>query len=115
MVEGLTLEKFYEVTSIPRNREIMRIFKDLDFVEQLGSGVPKIVEKYGRGVFTVSENVLQTILSHGKKTVSGDSEHPVEPTKEGQEKGKKRARKHPEEFGRNCGENCGENPVHNLP
>jgi len=28
----------------------MRIFKDLEFVEQLGSGISKIVDKYGRSV-----------------------------------------------------------------
>ena len=63
LVEGLTLEKFYEGTSMPRNREIMRIFKDLEFVEQLGSGIPKIVDKYGRNVISVSENVVQATLA----------------------------------------------------
>jgi predicted HTH transcriptional regulator len=93
LVDGLSLEKFYEGTSIPRNREIMRIFKDLDFVEQLGSGVPQIIEKYGRGVFSVSENVVQTILRLGKNAVGGDGESPGEPKTNGHEKGKKRARK----------------------
>ena len=62
LVDGLTLEKFYEGTSMPRNREIMRIFKDLEFVEQLGSGIPKIVDKYGRSVISVSESVVQATL-----------------------------------------------------
>jgi predicted HTH transcriptional regulator len=56
------MEKFYEGTSMPRNREIMRIFKDLDLVEQLGSSIPKIVEKYRHEVFSVSENIAQTVL-----------------------------------------------------
>jgi predicted HTH transcriptional regulator len=63
LVDGLTLEKFYEGTSMPRNREIMRIFKDLEFVEQLGSGIPKIVDKYGRDVISVSESVVQATLA----------------------------------------------------
>ena len=62
LVEGLSTENFFEGTSMPRNREIMRVFKDLEFVEQLGSGIPKIVSKYGRGVISVSENVVQTSL-----------------------------------------------------
>jgi predicted HTH transcriptional regulator len=66
LVEGLTLKQFYDGTSMPRNREIMRVFKDLEFVEQLGSGIPKIVEKYGRDVFALSENVLQTTLLFDK-------------------------------------------------
>jgi predicted HTH transcriptional regulator len=48
---------------MPRNREIMRIFKDLEFVEQLGSGIPKIVDKYGRNVISVSESVVQATLA----------------------------------------------------
>jgi Predicted transcriptional regulator containing an HTH domain and an uncharacterized domain shared with the mammalian protein Schlafen len=62
LVEGLSLENFYEGTSMPRNREIMRVLKDLEFVEQLGSGIPKIVSKYGRGVISMNENVVQTSL-----------------------------------------------------
>lgn len=36
--EGLSKDEFFEGFSIPRNKELMRIFKDLDLVEQLGSG-----------------------------------------------------------------------------
>jgi ATP-dependent DNA helicase RecG len=38
--EALSQEEFFEGVSIPRNKELMRIFKDLDLVEHLGSGVP---------------------------------------------------------------------------
>ncbi|PKP18631.1 MAG: hypothetical protein CVU05_13160 [Bacteroidetes bacterium HGW-Bacteroidetes-21] len=31
---------------LPRNREIMRVFKDLDLVEQLGSGMMRILRFY---------------------------------------------------------------------
>jgi len=62
LVDGLTLEKFYGGTSMPRNREIMRVLKDLEFVEQLGSGIPKIVNKYGKNVISVSEKVIEATL-----------------------------------------------------
>ena len=42
LVDGLTLENIYDGVSKPRNREIMRILKHLEYVEQLGSGIPKI-------------------------------------------------------------------------
>ena len=64
---------------MPRNREIMRVFKDLEFVEQLGSGIPKIVHKYGRGVISVSENVVQTTLKFDKK-ISGTTPKPSSKT-----------------------------------
>ncbi len=44
--EGLSQEEFFLGFSVPRNKELMRIFKDLGMVEQLGSGVPRILESY---------------------------------------------------------------------
>ena len=49
--DGLTQDEFFDGISLPRNKELMRIFKDLDMVEQLGSGVPRILESYGREFF----------------------------------------------------------------
>ena len=34
----------------------MRVFKDLDLVEQLGSGIPRILESYDKDCFKFSEN-----------------------------------------------------------
>jgi predicted HTH transcriptional regulator len=87
LVDGLTLEKFYEGTSMPRNREIMRIFKDLEFVEQLGSGIPKIVDKYGRNVISVSESVVQATLAFDCDMGEGTpSKHPVKHPQESPQK-----------------------------
>ncbi|WP_354509804.1 ATP-binding protein [Moheibacter stercoris] len=36
-------QEFFEGYSIIRNKELMRIFKDLDLVEQLGSGIPRVL------------------------------------------------------------------------
>ena len=57
--DALTQEEFFDGVSIPRNKELMRIFKDLDMVEQLGSGVPRILESYGRESFKFSPNFLR--------------------------------------------------------
>ena len=37
----------------------MRIYKDLNLVEQLGSGVPRILETYPKSCFTISDNFLR--------------------------------------------------------
>jgi predicted HTH transcriptional regulator len=37
----------------------MRLFKDLGMVEQLGSGVPRILESYGKECFTFSDHFLR--------------------------------------------------------
>ena len=59
--------------SIPRNKELMRVFKDLDMVEQLGSGVPRILEFYGKDCFKFSEHFLRMTfpIDTEDATVSG--------------------------------------------
>ncbi|MEA1787079.1 ATP-binding protein [Arenibacter sp. GZD96] len=46
--ERLSKEDFFEGVSIPRNKELMRVYKDLELVEQLDSGVPRILQSYGK-------------------------------------------------------------------
>ena len=60
--EGLSKEEFFEGYSIPRNKELMRIFKDLEMVEQLGSGIPRILAAYGKDCFHFSENFLRMVF-----------------------------------------------------
>ena len=57
--EGLSKVEFFEGFSVPRNKEIMRIYKDLNLVEHLGSGVPRILESYPKKCFKFSENFLR--------------------------------------------------------
>ena len=54
--ESLTTEEFFTGISIPRNRELMRVFRDLELVESLGSGVPRILKAYSRDCFVFMEN-----------------------------------------------------------
>lgn len=66
--QGLSEEEFFEGFSILRNKELMRIFKDLDLVEQLGSGIPRILESYNKDCFHFSENFLRVVLPSGEVT-----------------------------------------------
>jgi len=54
LVEGLSEEDFFKCRSMPRNRELMRVFRDMDLVEQIGSGMSRILEFYDRSVFELS-------------------------------------------------------------
>ena len=62
LISGLSEEEFYEGYSIPRNKELMRIYKDLDMVEYLGSGVPRILQVYPKKCFKFTENFLRMTL-----------------------------------------------------
>lgn len=57
--QGMTENEFFEGYSVPRNKELMRVFKNLDLVEHLGSGVPRILTAYGRECFKFTENFLR--------------------------------------------------------
>ena len=60
--QGLSKKEFFSGYSVPRNKEIMRIFKDLNLVEQLGSGVPRMLKNYSKKCFTFTENFLRTVF-----------------------------------------------------
>ena len=57
--QGMTEKEFFEGYSIPRNKELMRVFRDLELVEHLGSGVPRILKSYGKECFKFTENFLR--------------------------------------------------------
>ena len=59
---GISREEFFSGASIPRNKELMRIYRDLDLVEHLGSGIPRILQAYSRDQFNFMDNFLQVIL-----------------------------------------------------
>ena len=57
--QGITEKEFFEGYSVPRNKELMRVFRDLDLVEHLGSGVPRILRSYEKECFKFTENFLR--------------------------------------------------------
>jgi predicted HTH transcriptional regulator len=44
---------------MPRNRVLMRIFRDLELMEQLGSGMHRILSIYDSSVFKISEHFFE--------------------------------------------------------
>lgn len=42
LISGQSKEDFFSCSSMPRNRELMRVFKDVGLVEQLGMSTRKI-------------------------------------------------------------------------
>ena len=45
---------------MPRNRELMRVFRDMEFVENFGSGIQRILRVYDRSIFQISDNFIIT-------------------------------------------------------
>lgn len=58
--------------SSPRNKELMRVFRDVDLVESLGSGMRRIGKVYSlKSIFSFSTNFIRTSIPfHSQKTVN---------------------------------------------
>ena len=54
LVADLSEEDFFKCRSMPRNRELMRVFRDMELVEQIGSGMSRILNAYDRSVFELT-------------------------------------------------------------
>ena len=54
LVEGLTESDFFKCRSMPRNRELMRVFRDMELIEQIGSGMSRILRVYDRSIFELT-------------------------------------------------------------
>jgi len=67
---GLSEDEFFEGRSLPRNKELMRIFSDMDMCEQLGSGMKKILRKYPRDVFEISEHFVAIRFAFSKEALN---------------------------------------------
>ena len=63
---GVSQQDFFSGLSIPRNKELMRVFRDLDIVEHLGSGVPRILSSYDKSVFTIAESYIRVTFPFDK-------------------------------------------------
>jgi predicted HTH transcriptional regulator len=63
---GFDEEEFFMGYSVPQNKELMRVFRDLDMVEQLGSGVPRILEHYPRSVYHFTPNFIRLVLPYAE-------------------------------------------------
>ena len=55
---GLTEEAFFKGKSLPRNREIMRIFSNMELAEQLGSGMHRIMQYYKMEDYTIDDTFI---------------------------------------------------------
>ena len=63
---GVTEKDFFGGCSVPRNKEIMRVFRDLEIVEHLGSGVPRILKAYGKEAFEIRDSYVRIVFRYAK-------------------------------------------------
>lgn len=72
-------EEFFLGYSAPRNRELMRVFKDVQLVEHIGSGIPRILKKYDRSIFKFTQNFLRVTFEYPESIADQSKTFEVKP------------------------------------
>lgn len=57
--DNTTKEEFLEGFSLPKNKELMKVFNDLDLVEQMGTGIIRILQSYKKESFEFFPNFIR--------------------------------------------------------
>jgi len=77
-------DDFFAGYSMPRNKTLMRVFKDLEMVEYLGSGMPRILKAYSRDAYTFSSHFIRTTLPISQQALALEREVTGESTPKNQ-------------------------------
>jgi ATP-dependent DNA helicase RecG len=71
---GQEQDDFFAGYSMPRNKTLMRVFKDLGMVEYLGSGMPRILKAYPREAFTFSTHFIRLAFPVSQEALALEKE-----------------------------------------
>ncbi len=66
LIDGLCKEEFFNCVSKTRNRELMRVFINLELVEQLGSDMTRILRTNDTSIFNFMEHFMQVTFCFTK-------------------------------------------------
>ncbi|MCK5818166.1 MAG: putative DNA binding domain-containing protein [Psychromonas sp.] len=65
----LSEEDFFTGPSSPFNKELMRVFRDLNRVTQKGFGINLLLQKYPKSVYNFSHNYIRVILPFAQEVI----------------------------------------------
>ena len=81
--EGIEKTEFLNGYMSPKNPQLMKIFRDLGFVEHMGTGIIRILSKYDSSIFSFSSNFIKVVIPYSFKTNSEViNENPIDNFKE---------------------------------
>lgn len=75
-----TKEEFLEGYSLPKNKELMKVFNDLDLVEQMGTGIIRILQSYDKKSFEFFPNFIRVTFPFNKDKFREETEKNAELT-----------------------------------
>lgn len=89
--QGLSQEEFLEGVTAPRNKELIRVFKDVDLIENIGSGVLRILDAYDKSCFKFMEHFLRVSFKYKENPFDYDDTAKIKSSKLGSKKSSKLA------------------------
>lgn len=75
--QELSQEEFLEGVTAPRNKELIRVFKDVDLIENIGSGILRILDAYDKSCFKFMEHFLRVSFKYKENPFNYDSKNKV--------------------------------------
>ena len=61
---GMSKADFFNGVSNPRNKELMRVFRDVDLVESLGTGLQRVLKVYNEEKFVFMDNFIRVVIPY---------------------------------------------------
>lgn len=89
--QGLSQEEFLEGVTAPRNKELIRVFKDVNLIENIGSGVLRILDVYDKSCFKFMEHFLRVSFKYKENPFKYDDTAKTKSSKLGSKKSSKLA------------------------
>ena len=89
--QGLSQEEFLEGVTAPRNKELIRVFKNVDLIENIGSGVLRILDAYDKSCFKFMEHFLRVSFKYKENPFKYDDTAKTKSSKLGSKKSSKLA------------------------
>ena len=68
-------EDFFRGVTAPRNKELIRVFKDVDLIENIGSGILRILKVYDKNSFIFMDNFLRVSFKYRENPFEYDQEN----------------------------------------
>ena len=89
--QELSQEEFLEGVTAPRNKELIRVFKDVDLIENIGSGVLRILEAYDKSCFKFMDHFLRVSFKYKENPFEYEDTAKTKSSKLGSKKSSKKA------------------------
>ena len=80
--QELSKNDFFKGVTAPRNKELIRVFKDVDLIENIGSGILRILKAYDKSCFIFMDNFLRVSFKYRKNPFKYEKTTTQETTQE---------------------------------